>query len=95
MNKILYWLIGIAVAIAVAASMVDPKVRRPIQFDEPNLFTAFVCLLVIAAGLLFLTHTPLGRRFTSWVQKRARRAEDDVRTTPGKVRKPPDWWLEP
>ena len=52
MNKILYWLIGIAVAIAVAASMVDPKVRRPIQFDEPNLFTAFVCLLVIAAGLL-------------------------------------------
>jgi branched-subunit amino acid ABC-type transport system permease component len=89
MNKLLYALIGLAVAGAIGASMFNPAVRHQVKFDEPNLATACVCLLLIAGGILFLTHTPLGRRLKASADKRARDEDDRVRTTPGKVRRPP------
>lgn len=92
MNKLLYLLIGGAVTGALVVRLFDKDARRPVKFDETDLAVACVCLLVIAAGLLFLTRTRLGRRWKASNDKRAHDEEDRLRTTPGKVR-PPPWGL--
>jgi branched-subunit amino acid ABC-type transport system permease component len=88
MNKILYVLIGGAVAVVIGIRLFDNQASRPIKFDETDLAAAALCLLATAAGLLFLTQTRLGRRFKAWIDKRNRDDDDRVRTTPGKVREP-------
>jgi branched-subunit amino acid ABC-type transport system permease component len=95
MNKILYCLVGMAVASAVGISMFDPSRGRPIKFDGSDQFVLVVCLLVTAAGLLFLTRTSLGKRLKASLDKRAHDEEDRVRTTSGEVRKPNTTWWGP
>jgi drug/metabolite transporter (DMT)-like permease len=91
MNKILYSLAGTAVAIAIIAAFFDRHIA------ETTTATGFLAAVLFVAGLAacaaFLRWTPIGRRFTASVVRLQRDKDDRVRTTPGKVRQPPWWWV--
>lgn len=87
MNGLLYWLAGTALAVAILAAFFDRHIAE--RTSASGLLAALLFVALMAAGAAFLRWSPIGRRITASIDRRARAEDDQVRTTPGKVRRPP------